>query len=186
MPTSKRPHRPMHRKKRKAASKSISYSLDVAFSSATQPLSSDPKQPVFAMGFGFSERPAGLTWQGEGQAAEKVKRYSSFYFTVFDTAQVNAQKVSKIEIDFNSRFTPFLDGHEKPMTNPIITTGDEIASQQGRSAGCNVLGTYSLIGPYTVDGEIPDGTKYKCTVRVTAQNGQVFSVDPEIIVQGDG
>jgi len=48
------------------------------------------------------------------------------------------------------------------------------------------MGTYSLIGPFYVAGNIADGTSFNCTVEVTAQNGQVFSVDPEIIVEGGG
>jgi hypothetical protein len=153
-----------------------STSLDVAFSSATQALQS--KLSVFSMGFGFSEVNKDGTWKGDGQAAKKVEAGSSFYFTAFDTACCSAQKVEWIEIHFHSDGTPFVN-----VENPIIAGSNQIASQHGHSAGCNVIGVYSLIGPYTVgtiDGE------FRCTVKVQTKNGVTYSVDPEIIVEGGG
>jgi hypothetical protein len=159
-----------------------SYSLDLAFSSTTQALSAD--QPILAMAYGFSKLPEGLTWRGEGQKAEKVDWNSPFYFTVYDTAPGKVERVSRIEIDFGGD-TPFLDSSQQPVKNPIVRTGYEIASQHGHSAGCNVLGTYSLIGPYTVK-TVLKSTTFRCTVKVTTESGQVFSIDPEIIVEGGG
>lgn len=138
------------------------------------------------MGYGFSECPVGGSWQGEGQAAETVPQGSPFYFTAFDTAPGNAQTVSKIEIDFHRGVTPFWDSSQQPVPNPIVVSGNQIASQNGQSAGCNVVGMYSLIGPYTVAGNIGNGTSFRCTAKVTAKNNLVYSVDPEIIVDGGG
>lgn len=168
-----------------------SYSLDLAFSSQTQSIPSNAQQPIYSMGFGFSQLSGlpGSSWTEKGQAAEHVKRSCPFYFTVFDTAPGNAQKVNQIAVDFgtgDAGGTPFVDSNHNPVLNPIVQEGNQIASQRGQSAGCNVVGTYSLIGPYYVSDDISDGTEFQCTVEVTTQNNQVFSVDPEIIVEGDG
>ena len=32
-----------------------------------------------------------------------------------------------------------------------MVTGNNIASQNGQSAGCNVVGLYSMIGPYYIE-----------------------------------
>ena len=154
-----------------------SYSLDVAFSSATQALQSG--QPVFSMGFGFSEVNVGGTWRGDGQAAKTVEPGSNFYFTAFDTACCSAHKVEWIEIRFHQENTPF-----ENVENPIIVGSSQIASQHGHSAGCNVLGVYSLIGPYIVANVEVKSETFRCTVRVLTNNGVLYSVDPEIIVEG--
>jgi len=156
-----------------------SYSLDVAFSSATQALQSG--QPVFSMGFGFSEVNAGGTWRGDGQAAKTVEPGSNFYFTAFDTACCSAHKVEWIEIRFHHEKTPF-----ENVENPIIVGSSQIASQHGHSAGCNVLGVYSLIGPYIVSTMEVKSETFNCTVRVLTKDGVLYSVDPEIIVEGTG
>ncbi|HKB68410.1 MAG TPA: hypothetical protein VKC61_21295 [Pyrinomonadaceae bacterium] len=153
------------------------YSLDVAFSSATQALQSG--QSVFSMGFGFSEVNQDGSWRGDGQAAKKVDAGSNFYFTAFDTACCSAQKVEWIEIHFHSENTPF-----ENVENPIIVGSSQIASQHGHSAGCNVLGVYSLIGPYIVSTVEVKSETFRCTVRVLTKNGVLYSVDPEIIVEG--
>lgn len=150
------------------------YSLDVAFSSETQALQS--AQSVFSMGFGFSEVNEDGTWRGDGQAAKKVDVGSNFYFTAFDTACCGAQKVDWIEVRFHSDTTPFVN-----VENPIVAGSNQIASQHGHSAGCNVIGVYSLIGPFTVNKVLGEFT---CTVKVQTRNGVTYSVDPEIIVEG--
>jgi len=153
-----------------------SYSLDVAFSSATQALQSN--LPIFSMGFGFSEVKEGGTWKGDGQAAKSVEPGSPFYFTAFDTACCHGQRVEWMEIHFHSGSTPFVD-----VEDPIIAGSNQITSQHGHSAGCNVIGVYSLIGPFTVAKEPGE---FRCTVKVQTKNGVTYSVDPEIIVEGGG
>ena len=156
------------------------YSLDVAFSSATQALQSELS--VFSMGFGFSEVNEDGTWRGDGQAAKKVDAGSNFYFTAFDTACCSSQKVEWLEIHFHSEDTPFDN-----VENPIIAGSNQIASQHGHSAGCNVIGTYSLIGPYTVSEiGVKKSENFRCTVKVKTKNDVTYSVDPEIIVEGGG
>ncbi|HEY6232947.1 MAG TPA: hypothetical protein VIW64_16915 [Pyrinomonadaceae bacterium] len=152
------------------------YSLDVAFSSETQALQSG--QPVFSIGFGFSEVNEDGTWRGDGQAAKKVDVGSNFYFTAFDTACCNGKRVEWMEIHFHSGRTPFVG-----IEDPIIAGSNQIASQHGHSAGCNVIGVYSLIGPFTVAKEPGE---FRCTVKVQTKNNVTYSVDPEIIVEGGG
>ncbi len=155
-----------------------SYSLDVAFSSATRSLPKTAGQPIFAMGYGFSKFP-GTIWQGKGQDTLTVPAGSLFYFTAFDTA-LEPQEVATFEVDFHCGKTPF------DSTGPIVVSGKGIASQPGRSAGCNVIGLYSMIGPYTVAKETKTQT-FKCTVKVTTKRrGKIFQVDPEIQVDGGG
>ena len=54
-------------KSKKDPTLSKSYSLDVAFSSATRSLPKSAGQPIYAMGYGFSEFP-GSIWEGKGKA----------------------------------------------------------------------------------------------------------------------
>jgi hypothetical protein len=155
-----------------------SYSLDVAFSSATRSLPKQGSQPIYAMGYGFSEFPGGI-WEGKGQATLKVKPGSLFYFTAFDTSS-RPHKVTTFEVDFHGGETPF------DSTGPIKVTGKKIASQTGQSAGCNVIGLYSMIGPYVV---APEKTtrNFDCTVKVTVnttRQRKTFQVDPEVQVEG--
>ncbi len=65
----------------------------------------------------------------------------------------------------------------------IMVTGNNINSQHGQSAGCNVVGLYSMIGPYYIE-PLAIGSTITCTVKITLRNGQVFQVDPEIQVEG--
>ena len=153
----------------------ISYSLDVAFSSATRSLPDSGGAPIYAMGYGFSAFPGGV-WKGRGQSIITVKPGSEFYFTAFDTAD-KPHKVKTFEVDFSGSTNPF------GSTGPIKVEGDGIASQSGRSAGCNVIGLYSIIGPYTVSPELKTQT-FKCTVKVTTTRKKLFQVDPEIQVDG--
>ncbi|MBC8029685.1 MAG: hypothetical protein H7Z16_06205 [Pyrinomonadaceae bacterium] len=155
-----------------------SYSLDVAFSSATRSLPKQGQQPIYAMGYGFSEFP-GRVWEGKGQSTLKVEPGSLFYFTAFDTAD-KPQKVTTFEVDFHGGRNPF------DSTGPIKVTGKGISSQPGQSAGCNVIGLYSIIGPYTVAPETKT-QNFECTVKVTTtRKGKIFQVDPEIQVEGGG
>lgn len=155
-----------------------SYSLDVAFSSATLSLPDNDGQPIFAMGYGFSAFP-GAIWKGKGQGTLTVKAGSLFYFTAFDTAP-EPHKVTTFEVDFGGGPTPF------GSKGPIKVEGAGIASQPGQSAGCNVIGLYSMIGPYTVAPETKT-QEFNCTVKVTtACKGQIFQVDPEMQVEGGG
>ena len=160
-----------------------SYSLDLAFSSATAP--NDPTQPILAVGYGFSELPdgEGEHWTEKGQRTLVVKRNRPFYFTAFDIAPA-AQPLSSFVVDFGSGDSPFWDTESKTrLPGKIICTGDQIKSQSGHSAGCNVIGLYSMIGPFTVAEDIPDKRFFGCTVHLMAK-GQVFQVDPEIQVDG--
>jgi hypothetical protein len=163
------------------------YSLDVAFSSTTRSIPNNSHQPILAMGYGFSEQAAGGTWHEEGQGVLTVIAGSPFVFTAFDTAPGNAQEVTSFEVDFPDNNNPFVDKDNNPIGTPgsIIVTGKAIQSQNGQSAGCNVVGLYSMIGPYRVKASAAD-LKITCTVRITLRNGQIFQVDPEIQVDGGG
>ena len=164
-----------------------SYSLDVAFSSTTRSLPGNSRQPMLAMGFGFSALPPGGSWEEEGQGVLSVKTGSPFFFTAFDTAPGNAQTVTTFEVDFPSSNNPFVDQNNNPIGTPgsIVVTGSNIHSQNGQSAGCNVVGLYSMLGPYYVKASAA-GSTVECTVKVTLRNGQIFQVDPEIQVEGPG
>lgn len=156
-----------------------SYSLDVAFSSATQALSNT--DPILAMGFGFAELIPGEHWKGTGQGRETVPRTSQVFFSVYDTAP-KPEPVSLITLHF-----PGLS----PFSNSAGNSGTTIkvkpkGSQHGHSAGCNVVGLAWIIGPYIVSENITDGATYDVTVSVTLKDGRVFQVDPEIIVEGGG
>jgi hypothetical protein len=167
-------------KRKKDPTTPKSYSLDVAFSSATRSLPKQGNQPIYAMGYGFSEFP-GSIWEGKGQATLKVKPGSLFYFTAFDTSS-KPHKVTTFEVDFHGGETPF------DSTGPIKVTGKGIASQSGQSAGCNAIGLYSIIGPYTVAPEIKT-RNFECTVKVTVnttRQRKTFQVDPEVQVEGGG
>lgn len=161
------------------------YSLDVAFSSTTRSIPNNSAQPILAMGYGFSEQAPGGTWQEEGQGVLAVIAGSPFFFTAFDTAPGNAQKVTTFEVDFPNNNNPFVDGNGNQIGTPasIVVTGNNINSQPGQSAGCNVVGLYSMIGPYYIDPLAIDST-ITCTVKITLRNGHVFQVDPEIQVEG--
>jgi hypothetical protein len=161
------------------------YSLDVAFSSTTRSIPNNSAQPILAMGYGFSEQAPGGSWQEEGQGVLAVRAGSPVVFTAFDTAPGNAQKVTTFEVDFPNDNNPFVDENGNPIGTPasIVVTGNNINSQNGQSAGCNVVGLYSMIGPYYIDPLAIDST-ITCTVKITLRNGQVFQVDPEIQVEG--
>ena len=163
------------------------YSLDVAFSSTTRPIPNNSSQPILAMGYGFSEQAPGGSWQEEGQGVLSVTAGSPFFFTAFDTAPGNAQKVTTFEVDFPNSNNPFVDENGNPVGTPgsIVATDNDINSQNGQSAGCNVVGLYSMIGPYYVEGSAA-GLTIPCTVKLTLRNGQLFQVDPEIQVEGPG
>lgn len=163
------------------------YSLDVAFSSTTRSIPNKPTQPILAMGYGFSEQAPGGSWKEEGQGVLAVRAGSPFVFTAFDTAPGNAQKVTTFEVDFPNDNNPFVDENGKPIGTPasIRVTGNNINSQNGQSAGCNVVGLYSMIGPYYIKPSAI-GSKITCTVKITLRNGQVFQVDPEMQVEGGG
>lgn len=155
-----------------------SYSLDVAFSSATQPLTGDP---ILAMGYGFAELLPGEPWKGSGQGTEKVPRESKVFFSVYDTAP-EPEPVTLITLHFPDK---------SPFTNSDAQSGTTIevvpdGSQPGQSVGCNVEGLAWIIGPYIVSDAIEDNTSYEITVSVTLQDGRVFRVDPDIIVEGGG
>lgn len=156
-----------------------SYSLDVAFSSATQPLSN--KDPILAMGFGFAELIPGQHWQGTGQGTETVPRTSQVFFSVFDTAP-NPEIVTMVTIHFPGP-SPFLSAAGETGTTISVKPK---GSQHGHSAGCNVVGLMWIVGPFVVSGKIKDKTKFEVTVSVTLKDGRVFQVDPEIIVDGGG
>jgi len=162
------------------------YSLDVAFSSTTRSIPNNSTRPILAMGYGFSEQAPGGSWHEQGQGVLSVRAGSPVVFTAFDTAPGNAQKVTTFEVDFPNKNNPFVDEHGKPIGTPssIVVTGNNIASQNGQSAGCNVVGLYSMIGPYYINAAI--GSKIVCTVKITLRNGQVFQVDPEMQVEGGG
>ena len=166
---------------------STNYSLDVAFSSTTRPIPSNSTKPILAMGYGFSEQAPGGSWQEEGQGVLAVRAGSPFVFTAFDTAPGNAQKVTTFEVEFPHHNNPFVDENDKPIGTPasIVVTGNNINSQNGQSAGCNVVGLYSMIGPYYIKSSAI-GTKIVCTVKITLRSGQVFQVDPEMQVEGGG
>ena len=163
------------------------YSLDVAFSSTTRSLPNNSTQPILAMGYGFSEQAPGGSWQEEGQGVLAVRAGSPFVFTAFDTAPGNAQRVTTFEVDFPSDNNPFVDESGNPIGTPasIVVTGNNINSQNGQSAGCNVVGLYSMIGPYYIEPSAID-SKITFTVKITLRNGQVFQVDPEMQVEGGG
>ena len=163
------------------------YSLDVAFSSTTRSIPNNSTQPILAMGYGFSEQAPGGSWQEEGQGVLAVRAGSPFVFTAFDTAPGNAQKVTAFEVDFPSDNNPFVDEKGNPIGTPrsIVVTGNNINSQNGQSAGCNVVGLYSMIGPYYIEPSAID-SKITFTVKITLRNGQVFQVDPEMQVEGGG
>ncbi|MGH9871232.1 MAG: hypothetical protein ACRD9S_02060 [Pyrinomonadaceae bacterium] len=156
------------------------FALDVAFSSATTPL--DPTQPMFAIGYGFSQLPPGTHWQGDGQKAQKVLPGSQFYFAAFDIAN-GAQPVTQIEVRFKRgpKSTPFVNAQ-----NPIVLKQSNLFTQHGHSAGCNVVGTMWLSNPYTVEYVGADPTTFECVVIVTVKNGNSFQIDPEIVVEGGG
>jgi hypothetical protein len=162
------------------------YSLDVAFSSTTRSIPNNSNQPILAMGYGFSEQKPGSTWHEQGQGVLKVKAGSPFVFTAFDTAPGNGQHVMTFEVDFPNNNNPFVDrdGNQIGTPDSIVATGNAIQSQNGQSAGCNVVGLYSMIGPYYVESIA--GATIPCTVKITLGNGQVFQVDPEIQVEGGG
>jgi hypothetical protein len=163
------------------------YSLDVAFSSTTQSIANNSSQPILAMGYGFSEQAAGGTWHEKGQGVLNVIAGSPFVFTAFDTAPGKAKQVTTFEVDFPGNNNPFVDKDNNPIGTgvSIVATGDAIKSQKGQSAGCNVVGLYSMIGPYYVEASAA-GLKISCIVRITLGNGQIFQVDPEIQVDGGG
>ena len=163
------------------------YSLDVAFSSTTRSIPNNSTQPILAMGYGFSEQAPGGSWQEEGQGVLAVRAGSPFVFTAFDTAPGNAQKVTTFEVEFPNHNNPFVDENGKPIGTPrsIVVTGNNINSQNGQSAGCNVVGLYSMIGPYYIEPSAID-SKITFTVKITLRNGQVFQVDPEMQVEGGG
>jgi len=161
------------------------YSLDVAFSSTTRSLPNNSSQPILAMGYGFSEQAPGGTWQPQPGDILGVIAGSPFYFTAFDTAPGNGQPVTTFEVDFPALNNPFLDINNQPVgtAGSIVVTGSAIASQNGQSAGCNVVGFYSMIGPYYAEASAV-GSIIECTVKLTLRNGQIFQVDPEIQVEG--
>jgi len=163
------------------------YSLDVAFSSTTRSIPNNSSQPILAMGYGFSEQAPGSSWGEQGQGVLSVPAGSPFFFTAFDTAPGNAQKVTTFEVDFPNNNNPFVDQNNNPVGTPgsIVVSGNAIASQNGQSAGCNVVGLYSMLGPYYLATSAV-GSTIECTVKVTLRNGQVFQVDPEIQVEGGG
>jgi hypothetical protein len=137
------------------------------------------------MGYGFSEQAPGGSWEEEGQGVLNVRAGSPFVFTAFDTAPGNAQKVTTFEVDFPHKNNPFVDENGDRIGTPgsIVVTGNDINSQNGHSAGCNVVGLYSMIGPYYIKFSAI-GSKIVCTVKITLRNGQVFQVDPEMQVEG--
>lgn len=154
-----------------------SYSLDVAFSSATKPLTAGP---ILAMGYGFAELVPGDPWKSNGQGTESVQRRSDVYFSVYDTA-TKPEKVTLITLHFPGP-SPFSNAEGAGVSIPVQPKG----SQPGQSVGCNVVGLAWIIGPYTVSDAIEDGAEYDVAVSVTLDDGRVFRVDPEIIVEGGG
>src|SRR5687768_17317065 len=72
------------------------YSLDLAFSSTTEPYM--PSEPILALSYGFSELPDGGHWGEEGQATLRIERGSTFRFTAFDTATPQSSQVESIRI----------------------------------------------------------------------------------------
>lgn len=159
------------------------YSLDLAFSSTTQPF--EEGQPILALAYGFSEFEDDSAWGERGQSTLRIERNSQFRFTVFDTANPKSPQVESIKVDFANGNTPFRDpGDDRRIRNPIVAT--DLQSQLGQSAGCNVKGLYSITAEYTVDGDIADDTQFPCTVTVTTLDNREFVVDPEMQVEGGG
>jgi hypothetical protein len=165
------------------------YALDVAFSSATK--AADDEAPMVAA-FGFSSLLIGGTWSEDGQKAEKVAGGADFYFAAFDTA-ATAGTVFEIQIDFGKvgSATPFVNAKGEQIMSPIVASKDDgtlyFAGASENSPGCNVKGAKWLAGPYkltSIKGS------YECTVIAAVSEGggidKVFSVDPEIVVEGGG
>lgn len=179
------------------------YSLDVVFNSATTPLTTGtPPPPIYAMGFGFAESPSG-TWKEDGQQVELVPDGATFYFSVFDTAPATRASVTGIDVTFTDPDNPDVVWPYSPLAAKGATTNESnpISSPPsspvvtGSSPGCNVANAAVWrLGPYTV--MLPAGLPFltlACTVQITVavdpndeSNIKVFSVDPEIQVDGGG
>ena len=191
------------------------YSLDVVFNSATTALNTTPPNtgapppPIYAMGYGFAMLPSGGTaWSDDGQQVETIPAQSTFYISVYDTAPSPSPvpTVSQISITFFDpdnpgvqwNYAPLVTTGEKNMiTNPTFgpPAGSDTDYKQ-TSVGCNVKNAAVWwLGPYTVS--LPEGLKVltlACTVEVTVESDpgntdnitKVFSVDPEIQVDGGG
>jgi len=160
------------------------YSLDLAFSSLTQPYQEG--KPILALAYGFSELEDDGPWGEKGQETLTIERSSKFRFTAFDTADPKSSKIASIQVNFDEGDTPFKDPKLKGrrMANPLVVT--DLESQQGQSAGCNVIGLYSITPDYVVDDDIADNTQFNCTVTITTIDEREFVVDPEIQVEGGG
>lgn len=155
------------------------YSLDVAFSSDTNYTAGDP----ITMAYGF----VGTDGSDQGQTPGAIVPGNGFAFAVFDTAE-NPGTVTQIQISFGEGVTPFVDNNGDAVPNPVtVTTGLQSTEAQW-SIGCNVTGARWVVGGFIVSSHIPADTPFECTMTVnvtdSAGNEKVFSVDPEIIVEG--
>jgi hypothetical protein len=180
-----------------------------------QPLSTfAPLLPIYAMGFGFAES-KGSIWEEDGQRVEVVPVGVPFFFSVFDTAPKSKASVTNIEITFFDPDNPHFVWPYSPLALPWEKTNQPnplssppwyaVVSNQS-SAGCNVsnaavwrLGPYVVMLPKTtavnalLDSTNTPSLTLGCTVRITVLvdpkdpgSTKVFSVDPEIQVDGGG
>ena len=167
------------------ADPSSEYSLDLAFSSATQAIAIG--QDMYAVGYGWAKYLSTGSWDGEAQKVEKVHPASTFYFTLFDGAPNPPQNIQEIVVTFkNPPSTPFQNQTGEKITIPQSSITQPFGPGLIGSAGCNTYGYAWQAGPYTVLSTITQDTSYEFTVKITVTDStgatKVFKVDPKMIV----
>jgi hypothetical protein len=167
------------------ADPSTEYSLDLAFSSATQAYVIG--QDMYAVGYGWAKYLPTGSWDGEAQKAEKVHTASTFYFTLFDGAPNPPQNIQGIVVTFkNPPSTPFQNQTGDKITILQSSITQPFGTGLVASAGCNTWGYAWRAGSYTVLSSIPQDTSYEFTVKITVTDStgatKVFKVDPKMIV----
>lgn len=166
------------------------YALDVAYQSDIAVV--DTTKPI-SMSYGFVL----LSQVGNSGLGEKVDQSinvgDTVIFSVFDTTGASsAAPVTSIVITCKDVTNPNNPSNMDPFgwsTPGTYTLQNPTFITNGVSAGCNMRGFGLSTSWFTAQGKGQGkGQKktYDITITVNLQNGRVFSVDPEVDIEGVG
>ena len=145
------------------------------------------------MDWAFTDDPSGApsgTWVGQGHVKEQMPKNSPLHFSLFDTASYGQGQtppgITQVTITSKDKKTgapasPFSGWQNNPAT---FTPGSGLIGPvpNAYSTGLNLQNVRGWqVGPFVADKK----GHYGFTVGVSLDNGNHYSVDPEVVVTGD-